>query len=225
MGDVSDASSAPPPKRSRWWAKKRVLLPVTALLALFIGSALGGASLPDVEDERDTALARADQAESAADDARQAAEDAEARANDAEAQADEAEVAAREEADRRIAVVEDEAARAVRKMERTAIRTIEDARAGLEERERDVIEREQAVQEQEEVIARSTFGNGVYIVGEDVEAGQYRGEGGPGCYWERSSLDGDDIIDNHFSGDSGPVVATLVTGELFETDDCGTWTR
>ncbi len=228
MDDVSDTSSTPSPKRSRWWAKKRVLLPVTALLSLFIGIGIGAPTPevePEVEEEREAALVRADEAQSAADEAESTADDARQAAADAEARADEAEAAAQEEADRRIAKIQDEADRAVRQMERTATRTIENAQAGLEEREQEIIDREEAVQQQEEVIARSTFGNGVYIVGEDVEPGQYRGEGGSSCYWERTSLNGDDILDNHLSSGPGPVVATLVAGELFETDGCGTWTR
>lgn len=38
---------------------------------------------------------------------------------------------------------------------------------------------------EEERQAAPTFGNGIYVVGEDVEAATYRTDGGGTCYWAR----------------------------------------
>jgi hypothetical protein len=75
---------------------------------------------------------------------------------------------------------------------------------------------------QENVVAASTFSDGVYLVGTDVPSGSYVAMGGASCYWERS-YPGGDIIDNYFAGSSGQVRAIINEGEEFETHDCGTW--
>ncbi|MGH3022573.1 MAG: hypothetical protein ACRDNI_02855 [Gaiellaceae bacterium] len=100
-----------------------------------------------------------------------------------------------------------------------------DQRAGdLRQRARELDERAAAIRRQERIIARSTFGNGVYLVGTDVPPGSYVARrAGSSCYWERASRNGEDIILNHFGG--GQARATLNAGELFSTDGCGTWRR
>jgi hypothetical protein len=96
----------------------------------------------------------------------------------------------------------------------------------LAERSRELDEREAAIARAEEIAKKSTFGNGVYDVGVDVVAGTYAAAGGPGCYWElNGGVGGQDLIDNHFQGGEGQVLATLSDGQRFSTNGCGTWQR
>jgi len=77
----------------------------------------------------------------------------------------------------------------------------------------------------------SSFGNGVYAVGADVQPGSYRTSGPEAgrlfCYWARLSGFGgslDEIIANDNSG--GPTVVTISPSDIgFESSGCGTWTR
>lgn len=73
----------------------------------------------------------------------------------------------------------------------------------------------------------STFGDGTWVVGEDIEPGTYRSEGGDYCYWERlSGLSGefDDIIANELT--EGQAVVQISESDVaFKSQDCGTWTR
>ncbi|MCZ0702429.1 hypothetical protein J2T56_000992 [Natronobacillus azotifigens] len=73
------------------------------------------------------------------------------------------------------------------------------------------------------------FGDGIYIVGVDIEPGRYRSEGGSGSYgyWARlSGFSGgfDDIIAN-----GNPEGSTIVeidgADQGFETSGNGTWTK
>ena len=77
--------------------------------------------------------------------------------------------------------------------------------------------------------AAATFGDGIHIVGTDVEPGTYRTDAPDGCYWERlSGLSGefDDIITNGFVDSAGQVVVEIApTDAAFSSQDCGTWTR
>jgi hypothetical protein len=76
---------------------------------------------------------------------------------------------------------------------------------------------------------RSTFGDGINVVGTDVIAGvTYRTRTLPdGCYWARlSGFTGEfeDIIANDFT--YGYSVVTIGANDAgFESDGCGTWTR
>lgn len=69
------------------------------------------------------------------------------------------------------------------------------------------------------------FGDGTYVVGQDVQPGTYRTEGGEFCYLARlSGLGGtiDEIITN--DNGSGPqIVAIAPTDVGFETSGCGEW--
>lgn len=100
---------------------------------------------------------------------------------------------------------------------------LEDRTAALRQRERGVAQRERALRRAERVIGRSTFGDGVYLVGEDVPPGSYLARGGGDCYWARLEDGSQDIIDNHIG--TGQVRVTINAGELFETQGCGTWRR
>ena len=73
----------------------------------------------------------------------------------------------------------------------------------------------------------STFGDGTFTVGTDIQPGTYRTRvGSPGCYWEREKGFGgtvDDVIAN--DNTDGPAVVTIAASDKgFKSDGCGTWT-
>lgn len=74
-----------------------------------------------------------------------------------------------------------------------------------------------------------TFGDGTYLVGDEMPAGRYKvtvPDDSWGCYWERNSDDSgefDAIIANE-AGESGAKMSVTVNeGEFFNTSDCGEW--
>lgn len=76
----------------------------------------------------------------------------------------------------------------------------------------------------------TTFSNGDWLVGEDVEPGRYRStrEGGPRCSWERAeefSHDPDTVVDSHVAAGEGAVDVTIAAGERFTSRNCGIWNR
>jgi hypothetical protein len=90
----------------------------------------------------------------------------------------------------------------------------------LRDREADVLAREEAVKVVEDTIAAGTIpGNGIFIVGVDVQPGTYKSSGGSSCYWARLNATGDDIIDNNIG--SGPTVLTVQPSDgMIETSGC-----
>jgi hypothetical protein len=118
---------------------------------------------------------------------------------------------------------------------------IADREAELSEREADLDERAEEVSAQEaELDERADAvsaqeaeheegtipGSGVFLVGDDIKAGTYRGDGSDGtCYWARLSdtsgeLDG--IITNELP--DGPTVVTIAESDVaFETSGCADW--
>lgn len=74
----------------------------------------------------------------------------------------------------------------------------------------------------------SSFGNGYWKVGGDVQPGTYRTTTASSCYWARLSGFGgelDDILDND-NADGTDVVVQILPGDYgFESSRCGTWTR
>ena len=68
------------------------------------------------------------------------------------------------------------------------------------------------------------FGNGTYVVGEDVEPGTYRSSGTSLCYWARLSGFGGQLDDIIANGNNTPEIVTIAASdEGFETSGCGTW--
>jgi hypothetical protein len=69
------------------------------------------------------------------------------------------------------------------------------------------------------------FGDGTFVVGQDIGHGTYAAPGGDGCYWARLSGFGgtlDEIIAN--GNPTGPVVVTIAASDAgFETRGCGEW--
>lgn len=62
------------------------------------------------------------------------------------------------------------------------------------------------------IAKRSFEGDGMYIVGEDIEPGTYKAAASPGCYWARlASGDTSDIIDNDIV--DGPAVISVAASD------------
>ncbi len=236
-GAVDDGATVDEaPNERRWYQRKRLLLPVTGFVGLLLGVAIAGAD-PEAQDgtEADEAVVEADLA--AERERATEAEEAQAALEGEHAE----EIATLEE---RTTALEEErdgafdAARAELEEERDEILSAaeeeaeeilaraEGRMAALDEREADLDDRAADLDVAEERAEESTFGSGMWVVGDDVLAGQYRAvDALQGCYWARLQSDGDSIINNHFSGEPGPVVATMNEGELFETSGCGQWQR
>ncbi len=72
----------------------------------------------------------------------------------------------------------------------------------------------------------TTFTDGTYIVGTDIQAGTYKNSGQSGCYYARlSGFSGDlgDIISNN-NTDTSTIVTIAATDAGFTANRCGTWT-
>lgn len=73
----------------------------------------------------------------------------------------------------------------------------------------------------------TTFGNGTWRVGIDIEPGTYRSTGNADCYWVRLSGfggSGEEIIANGL--ETGPAVVTIQpTDAGFKTERCGDWLK
>ena len=73
----------------------------------------------------------------------------------------------------------------------------------------------------------TTFEDGTYIVGTDIEPGTYRSSGSSGCYYARlSGFSGglENLIAND-NTDAPAVVEIAPTDAGFESKRCGTWTK
>lgn len=72
------------------------------------------------------------------------------------------------------------------------------------------------------------WGDGTWIVGEDIPAGTYKVTApvGSRCYWEitASGTNGAKILANDIPGGGYPKV-TLKKGQDFSSSDCGDWKR
>jgi hypothetical protein len=73
----------------------------------------------------------------------------------------------------------------------------------------------------------TTFGDGIYIVGTDIEPGTYKSGGQSGCYYSRlSGFSGDlgEILAND-NTDSPAIVTIAPSDKGFRSTRCGTWTK
>lgn len=106
--------------------------------------------------------------------------------------------------------------------------------AALDERESELSalaaeldEREAAITEQEEAVAANTVGDGVWVVGDDIEPGTYRAtDVSSDCYWAITvtGSNGADIVNNGIPGGGNPQV-TVEKGQDFESARCGEWVK
>lgn len=76
--------------------------------------------------------------------------------------------------------------------------------------------------------AFAQFGDGTYVVGQDIQSGTYRlREASSGCYYERlSGFSGTvkDIIANNDT-DVPAIITIAPTDKGFQASNCGTWTK
>ncbi len=72
----------------------------------------------------------------------------------------------------------------------------------------------------------ASVGDGVYVVGQDMQPGTYRVSGAvtDGCYWAitKSGSNGADIVQNDLPKGGFPQV-TVKAGQDFKSERCGTW--
>lgn len=75
--------------------------------------------------------------------------------------------------------------------------------------------------------SRTSFGDGTFIVGTDIDAGTYRNSGGSTCYYSRlSGFSGelDDIVSNELT--SASAIVTIDSSDKgFKSSGCGTWSK
>jgi hypothetical protein len=75
--------------------------------------------------------------------------------------------------------------------------------------------------------SKTSFGDGMYIVGTDIQPGTYKSSGQQGCYYARlSGFSGstDDIIAND-NTDAPAIVTIAATDKGFQSENCGTWKK
>ncbi len=75
--------------------------------------------------------------------------------------------------------------------------------------------------------SKTSFGDGVFIVGTDIDAGTYKSSGGSSCYYSRlSGFSGEleDIVSNDLTSASA-IVTIDASDSGFKSSGCGTWTK
>lgn len=75
--------------------------------------------------------------------------------------------------------------------------------------------------------SKTTFDDGIYIIGTDITPGTYKNTGASGCYYARLSGFGgtiDNIIANN-NVDTATFVTIAPSDKGFELNGCGTWTK
>ncbi|HLL79649.1 MAG TPA: hypothetical protein VFA41_12635 [Ktedonobacteraceae bacterium] len=75
--------------------------------------------------------------------------------------------------------------------------------------------------------SKTSFDDGMYIVGTDILLGTYKSSGQTGCYYARLRGFGgtlDDIIAND-NTDTSAIVTISASDKGFESTNCGTWTK
>ncbi|GAB3617313.1 hypothetical protein GCM10027416_18700 [Okibacterium endophyticum] len=72
----------------------------------------------------------------------------------------------------------------------------------------------------------SRFGEGVYLVGTEIQPGTFAIEGDiTDCYWERQDANGN-TIDNYFAAAAKRVQVTIAASDYaFSSTGCGTWVK
>lgn len=87
------------------------------------------------------------------------------------------------------------------------------------------VDDEDAVEEAAEEGPKTSFTDGTYLVGTEIQPGTYRAQPVSSCYWERlSGLSGasSDIITNEFT--KGQALVTILESDMaFKSSKCGRW--
>jgi len=96
----------------------------------------------------------------------------------------------------------------------------------LDQREQDLESRAAELENSQSGDGATSFGNGVFEVGVDVQPGEYATEGSndpdlPCTYKVSTDDEGDDIISSEI--DDGPGTVTLENGQYFTSEYCQTW--
>lgn len=96
--------------------------------------------------------------------------------------------------------------------------------AELEQREADVAAREAAASQTETEIAENTIpGDGIFLVGDDINPGEYRSQAAD-CYWARLSGTSGEFEDIIANGNGAAVVTIAESDYAFESRLCDEWT-
>lgn len=100
-------------------------------------------------------------------------------------------------------------------------------KAALDKRGADLDKRSQDLTTQEKQVGANTIpGDGVYLVGKDIQPGTYRNEASAGCYWARlSGTTGsfeESLANDNVSGQA--LVTITGTDVAFKSSRCGKWT-
>jgi hypothetical protein len=115
------------------------------------------------------------------------------------------------------------------KAKQNAEAAVASQKAALDARKAELDAREKKLTGLEAEIAANTIpGDGIFLVGQDIKPGQYRGnQAGGDCYWARlkgTSGSFEDLIAN--DNVSGPTVVTIRSSDkAFETVRCGEWRK
>ena len=101
----------------------------------------------------------------------------------------------------------------------------QDTPAATEEAEQAEASPEEAVDVAEETAPEpeAGFGDGTYIVGENLEPGIYRSTGVNLCYWERMSGFGGTFEEIIANGNEGTIIEIAASDAGFKTERCGQW--
>jgi hypothetical protein len=134
------------------------------------------------------------------------------------------------------ATLEADAAAKLKVREDALAKSEADSAAKLAGREESVKKAEDAVKAREAaagaveaITASSTIKEGTWTVGKDLVPGDYRTtkEVMNGCSWKitRTGSNGSDYIDYDYFVKGGFPMVTLVEGQTFETEGCGSWAK
>lgn len=134
------------------------------------------------------------------------------------------------------AELETDAASKLKAREDALVKSEADSLAKLQAREAAVKTAEEAVKARETAAggteaaaAANSIAEGIWTVGKDIVPGDYRTTKAvmDGCSWyiTRTGSNGSGYIDSDFSVKGGFPMVTLVEGQTFETEDCGSWAK
>ncbi len=193
---IQDSADGPP--RPKWYRKRWVQFVAVGLTGLIVGGVTGSGSASDAD-------ARAAAAQSQVASAQSEAQAADARAQAAEVQTSAANGKATDAT---------AAAEAKLKGEQAAL---DQRSAALDDREKKIGGAEAAAK------ANTFAGDGVYIVGQDIQPGTYKSTGGELCYWARHNKN-NEILDNH-AAPGATVVVVLASDFSLEVKGCADYTK
>ncbi len=100
-------------------------------------------------------------------------------------------------------------------------------KAMLKAKESELNQREAVVAKATEAVRASSFGDGTWEVGRDIQAGKYRTDNPSGkCYWEKST--GGEGVHSIIGNDNAVGPTTVVISShvpYFKSNGCGTWRK